>query len=104
MPTLVIPANQHIKKGEKFLIILNGINIWLEATDDTWSASYDTKTWCNDFQPHVHGFAGMNMPISMLILSFSYNAYCAQYILKDGTIECPRSRFITGPATDELIV
>lgn len=95
MPTLVIPANQSIKKGEKFLVVINGVNVWLEATDDTSSASYDTKTWCNDFKPYFHGFTGMNMPICMLILSFSYNAYCADYILKDKTIQHPRTRFIT---------
>lgn len=82
MPKLVIPANQSVKKGELFLILLNDIPIRLEATEDTYSASYDTSTWTDEFNPLFHGFRGMNMPICLLIASFINNIKVAEYITK----------------------
>lgn len=81
MPRLIIPANQQVKKGELFVILLNDVRIRLEATDDVFSASYDIKTWTDEFVPLVHGFRGMNEPICFLIASFIHNPKVAEYIL-----------------------
>lgn len=70
---LKIPANQTVLKGGLFEIVLDGLCIYLKATSDTRSASYDTTCHVHDFDPYYHGFNGMNMPMCILIASIDRN-------------------------------
>lgn len=81
---ICIPANQSVKKGEKFKITLDKLlSVYLRATEDTSSASYDTLFYAHDFNPYRHGFKGMNAPLCILIESMcDTNTHVAEYLIE----------------------